>query len=42
MSLTRYNAVADMAAAISSSTKYEDVLTTVAEQTAAHVRKRAV
>jgi GAF domain-containing protein len=34
MGLTRYKAVADMAAAISSSTEYEDVLTTVAEQAA--------
>jgi GAF domain-containing protein len=35
MSLTRYKAVADMAAAISSSTEYEEVLTTVAQQAAA-------
>jgi GAF domain-containing protein len=34
VSLTRYKAVADMATAISSSTEYEDVLTTVAEQAA--------
>jgi len=34
MALTRYKVIADMAAAISLSTEYEDLLATVAEQTA--------
>jgi len=40
MPLTRYKAVAEMATAISSSTEYEDVLETVAEQAAAAMARR--